>query len=330
MLAIKLKDKNIDLPNLDSVIRKYVPSGFNIHDSAIADSHAADIIAPVDVDKAYKSLGTLGGGNHFIEVDIDKDGNYWLVIHTGSRHLGIEVCDYYQNLAYENLKLKEHNGKTLNELTKELVRTYTNAGRQKEISNALAKLRADYKETHISIPFELAYLEGQAMDNYLHDMKLTQEHARINRETIASQIIKHAKLTPIESFDTIHNYIDTDNMILRKGSISAQAGERVIIPLNMRDGSLICTGKGNPDWNYSAPHGAGRILSRSKAKDTVSMDAYRESMEGIYTTSVSTGTIDESPFAYKPAEEIIENIKDTVEIIDVIKPIYNFKASENI
>ena len=323
MLAIKLKDKNIDLPNLDSVIRKYVPSGFNIHDSAIADSHAADIIAPVDVDKAYKSLGTLGGGNHFIEVDIDKDGNYWLVIHTGSRHLGIEVCDYYQNLAYENLKLKEHNGKTLNELTKELVRTYTNAGRQKEISNALAKLRADYKETHISIPFELAYLEGQAMDNYLHDMKLTQEHARINRETIASQIIKHAKLTPIESFDTIHNYIDTYNMI------SAQAGERVIIPLNMRDGSLICTGKGNPDWNYSAPHGAGRILSRSKAKDTVSMDAYRESMKGIYTTSVSTGTIDESPFAYKPAEEIIENIKDTVEIIDVIKPIYNFKASEN-
>lgn len=293
------------------------------------DTHAADIIAPVDVDKAYKSLGTLGRGNHFIEVDIDKDGNYWLVIHTGSRHLGIEVCDYYQNLAYENLKLKEHNGKTLNELTKELVRTYTNAGRQKEISNALAKLRADYKETHISIPFELAYLEGQAMDNYLHDMKLTQEHARINRETIASQIIKHAKLTPIESFDTIHNYIDTDNMILRKGSISAQAGERVIIPLNMRDGSLICTGKGNPDWNYSAPHGAGRILSRSKAKDTVSMDAYRESMKGIYTTSVSTGTIDESPFAYKPAEEIIENIKDTVEIIDVIKPIYNFKASEN-
>lgn len=265
MLAIKLKDKNIDLPNLDSVIRKYVTSGFNIHDLAIADSHAADIIAPVDV---------------------DKDGNYWLVIHTGSRHLGIEVCNYYQNLAYENLKLK--------------------------------------------IPFELAYLEGQAMDNYLHDMKLTQEHARINRETIASQIIKHAKLTPIESFDTIHNYIDTDNMILRKGSISAQAGERVIIPLNMRDGSLICTGKGNPDWNYSAPHGAGRILSRSKAKDTVSMDAYRESMEGIYTTSVSTGTIDESPFAYKPAEEIIENIKDTVEIIDVIKPIYNFKASENI
>lgn len=329
MLAIKLKDKNIDLPNLDSVIRRYIPSGFNIHDSAIADSHAADIIAQVDVDKAYKSLGTLGGGNHFIEVDIDKDGNYWLVIHTGSRHLGIEVCDYYQNLAYENLKLKEHNGKTLNELTKELVRTYTNAGRQKEISNALAKLRADYKETHISIPFELAYLEGQTMDNYLHDMKLTQEHARINRETIALQIIKHAKLTPIESFDTIHNYIDTDNMILRKGSISAQAGERVIIPLNMRDGSLVCTGKGNPDWNYSAPHGAGRILSRSKAKDTVSMDAYRESMKGIYTTSVNTGTIDESPFVYKPAEEIIENIKDTVEIIDAIKPIYNFKASEN-
>lgn len=190
------------------------------------------------------------------------------------------------------------------------------------------KLVSDYKATHVTVPFELAYLEGQAMQDYLHDMKLAQEHAKINRETIAKQILKYAKLTEVESFDTIHNYIDVDNMILRKGSISAQAGEKVIIPMNMRDGSLICVGKGNEDWNYSAPHGAGRILSRSKAKDTISMTEYQESMKGIYTTSVNMGTIDESPMIYKPMEEIIENIKDTVEIIDVIKPVYNFKAGE--
>lgn len=326
MRAIKLAEKHLDLPNLDSVIRKYVPAGFEIHEKAIATSGVADILAPINVDKAFKSLGTLGGGNHFIEVDKDKNGDYWLVIHTGSRHLGIEVCAYYQNLAYENLKLKQHDGKTIHELSRELVDEYTKAGRKKEISKALTKLRSDYKATHVTIPFELAYLEGQAMQDYLHDMKLAQEHAKINRETIAKQILKYAKLTEVESFDTIHNYIDVDNMILRKGSISAQDGEKVIIPMNMRDGSLICTGNGNEDWNYSAPHGAGRILSRSKAKDTISMADYQESMKGIYTTSVNRGTIDESPMAYKPIEEIMENIKDTVEIIDVIKPVYNFKA----
>lgn len=326
MRAVKLAEKHLDLPNLDSVIRKYVPAGFEIHEKAIATSGVADILAPINVDKASKSLGTLGGGNHFIEVDKDKNGDYWLVIHTGSRHLGIEVCAYYQNLAYENLKLKQHEGKTIQELSRELVDEYTKAGRKKEISKALTKLRSDYKSTHVTVPFELAYLEGQAMHDYLHDMRLAQEHAKINRETIAKQILKYAKLTEVESFDTIHNYIDIDNMILRKGSISAQGGEKVIIPMNMRDGSLICIGKGNEDWNYSAPHGAGRILSRSKAKDTISMADYQESMKGIYTTSVNRGTIDESPMAYKPIEEIIENIKDTVEIVDVIKPVYNFKA----
>ena len=328
MRAVKLADKSIDLPNLDSVIHKYIPAGFDIHKEAIASSGVSDIKAPIDVEKAYKSLGTLGGGNHFIEVDKDKNGDYWLVIHTGSRHLGIEVCNYYQNLAYENLKLKEHNGKTIQELTKELVEAYTKAGRKKEISKALTKLRNDYKETHVAIPFELAYLEGQAMQDYLHDMKLAQEHAKINRETIAKQILKYAKLTEVESFDTIHNYIDIDNMILRKGSISAQAGEKMIIPMNMRDGSLICIGKGNKDWNYSAPHGAGRILSRSKAKDCVSMQEYKDSMRGIYSTCISRSTIDESPMVYKPIDEIMENIKDTVDIVDVIKPIYNFKAGE--
>lgn len=326
MRAVKLAEKHLDLTNLDSVINKYVPAGFDIHDKAIATSNVDDILAPIDVDRAFKSLGTLGGGNHFIEVDADKNGDYWLVIHTGSRHLGIEICDYYQNLAYENLKLKEHNGKTIQELSRELVDEYTKAGRKKEISKALTKLRNDYKETHITIPFELAYLEGEAMKNYLHDMKLAQEHAKINRETIAKQILKYAKLTEIESFDTIHNYIDTDNMILRKGSISAQAGERVIIPMNMRDGSLICIGKGNEDWNCSAPHGAGRLMSRAKTKESISMSEFKESMKDVYSTSVCVSTIDEAPQAYKPMEEIMENIKDTVDIIDVIKPIYNFKA----
>lgn len=326
MRAVKLAEKHLDLTNLDSVINKYVPAGFDIHDKAIATSNVDDILAPIDVDKAFKSLGTLGGGNHFIEVDADKNGDYWLVIHTGSRHLGIEVCDYYQNLAYENLKLKEHNGKTIQELSRELVDEYTKAGRKKEISKALTKLRNDYKETHITIPFELAYLEGEAMKNYLHDMKLAQEHAKINRETIAKQILKYAKLTEIESFDTIHNYIDTDNMILRKGSISAQAGERVIIPMNMRDGSLICIGKGNEDWNCSAPHGAGRLMSRAKTKESISMSEFKESMKDVYSTSVCVSTIDEAPQAYKPMEEIMENIKDTVDIVDIIKPIYNFKA----
>lgn len=329
ILSIKLKDKNIDLPNLDRVIHEYVPAGFNIHDSAIAESHAGDILAPIDVGKAFRSLGTLGGGNHFIELDIDSRGDYWLVIHSGSRHLGIEVCEYYQNLAYENLKVKAHEGKTMRDLTKELVKEYVEAGRQKEISHALEKMRSDYSKTNVSIPFDLAYLEGQSMKDYLHDMKIAQGHARINRRTIAEQIIEHACLTPVDSFDTVHNYIDTDNMILRKGSISAQKGERVIIPLNMRDGSLICVGKGNPDWNYSAPHGAGRVMSRSKARDVFSMDEYREVMKGIYSTSVNPGTIDENPFVYKPAGEIIDNIQDTVEIVDIIRPVYNFKASEN-
>lgn len=328
MRAVKLAEKHLDLPNLDSVIHKYVPAGFSIHETAIASSRVADILAPVNIDKALKSLGTLGGGNHFLEVDVDKNGDYWLVIHTGSRHLGIEVCNYYQNLAYENLKLKEHNGKTIQELSRDLVDEYTKAGRQKEISKALTKLRSDYKATHVTIPFELAYLEGQAMQDYLHDMKFAQEHAKINRETIAKQILKYAKLTEVESFDTIHNYIDVDNMILRKGSISAQAGEKMIIPMNMRDGSLICIGKGNKDWNYSAPHGAGRILSRSKAKDCVSMQEYKDSMRGIYSTCISRSTIDESPMVYKPIDEIMENIKDTVDIVDIIKPIYNFKAGE--
>jgi RNA-splicing ligase RtcB len=327
MLSIKLKQKRLNLPELDSIIRKYVPSGFDIHDTAIATSNIDQIKCPINKERAYKSLGTLGGGNHFIEVDRDSNDDLYLVIHTGSRHLGIEICDYYQNLAFERISEKLRGGK-LSDLNKKLVAEYTAAGRTKEISKALTELKKKYKEQGIDVPQALAYLEDSDFEDYIHDMKLAQEHASINRATIADQIIKHARLYEVERFETIHNYIDCDNMILRKGSVSAQAGEKLIIPMNMRDGSLICIGKGNPDWNYSAPHGAGRLMSRSKAKESISMSEYKSSMEGIYTTCVNTATIDESPMAYKPMDEIKQNIQDTVEIIDTIKPIYNFKAGE--
>lgn len=332
MTAVKLKEKRIDLPKLDSVIRKYVPSGFEVHEEPICnDSPIGDLRCAkyVNLDRAMKSLGSLGGGNHFIEVDKDKEDNLWLVVHTGSRHLGIEVCDYYQNLGYTKLKERVVGG-TLKEKSEELIKRLKSEGREKEISKALSKLREEYHSTHIDVPQALAYVEGKDFEDYLHDMNLVQQHAVANRMTIVRQIIKNMKLHVEDEFTTIHNYIDVEHMILRKGSVSAQKGERLLIPMNMRDGSLICIGKGNKDWNYSAPHGAGRLMSRSQAKESVSMREFKDSMKGIYTTSVNKGTIDESPMAYKPMQEIIDNIGDTVEILDVIKPIYNFKASEQI
>ena len=317
MLAIKLEEKSIDLKLLDECIRQYVPSGFNIHERAIAKSNIDKVFAPIDKDKAYKSLGTLGGGNHFIEVNKDEDNNLWLVIHTGSRHLGIEVCKFYQDLAWKKIK---NNG--IEDKIKETVARLKAEGKQHEIENTIKIIRMQAGP----IPKDLCYVEGDDFLNYINDMTYVQEHAKINRETIAFQILHHMDLHEVERFDTIHNYIDTDNMILRKGSISAQAEEKVLIPMNMRDGSLICIGKGNPDWNYSAPHGAGRIMSRGQAKEQISLTEFEESMKDIYTTCVNQATIDESPMVYKPMLEIIENIQDTVEIVDIIKPIYNFKA----
>lgn len=328
--VVKLKEKRIDLPKLDSVIRKYVPSGFNIHDNPVCETSPIDNLRCakyVDLDKAMKSLGTLGGGNHFIEVDKDLDGNLYLVVHTGSRHLGIEVCNYYQNLGYERLKQRASGG-SLSDLSKKLISKLKSEGRDKEISKELLKLKIEYKNTHIEVPQALAYVEGSDFEDYIHDMKLAQDHADLNRRTIIKQIIKNMKLHVIDEFSTIHNYIDCDKMILRKGAVSAKLGKKLIIPMNMRDGALICVGKGNSDWNYSAPHGAGRLMSRSRAKDSISMSEYQSSMQGIYTTSVSRDTIDESPMVYKPMQEIRSNIQDTVEVLDIIKPIYNFKASK--
>lgn len=318
MYAIKLKEKRIDLPKLDSTIRKYIPFGFNIYITKAQYFDIYNIKAPINIDNALRSIGTLGGGNHFIEIDRDSDNHLWLVIHTGSRHAGLEVCNYYQNLAYKNLKDNK-------ELRNELIEKLKSEGREKEISSALKEFS---KENPTDIPKMLAYCEGDLFNDYIHDMRIMQDYADTNRRTIAKIIMKKMKLHPIHEIMTRHNYIDIDNMILRKGSISAQKDEEVIIPMNMRDGSLICKGKGNPDWNYSAPHGAGRLMSRTEAKESISMNDYKKSMNGIYSSCISKGTIDESAFAYKPMQSIIDNIKDTVEIIDIIKPIYNFKAED--
>lgn len=318
MYALKLEEKGIDMKLLDEVINTEVPSGFSVHDRAIVKfDKLKDIRCDINIDNANRSIGSLGGGNHFIEIDKDKDGALWLVIHCGSRHLGIEVCDYYQKAGYKTIK---HND--IDTKIKETIADLKAKGLQKDIENTVKILKMQAP----NIPEHLAYVEGQLFENYIHDMRITQEYAKLNRRTIADIIVHDMDLHPVDSFDTIHNYIDCDNMILRKGSISAQKGEQVIIPMNMRDGSLICIGKGNPDWNFSAPHGAGRIMSRSQAKANVDFDAFKKSMKGIYSTSVVQSTVDESPMVYKPIDEIMGNIIDTVDIIDVIKPVYNFKA----
>ena len=322
MYALKLEETEIDYAKLDKVIRQYVPSGFNIHERSINcdfEPYLKEIIASINIDRAMKSIGTLGGGNHFIEVDRGNDGHLWLVIHTGSRHLGTEVCKHYQDLAYNTIRnngIKEKIDATIAKLKAE--------GKQHEIENTIKIIKMQAGP----VPKDLCYVEDENFDHYIHDMKITQKFAVTNRKTIAGTIIKYMDLHVIRDFQTIHNYIDTDNMILRKGSVSAELNEELIIPMNMRDGSLICIGKGNPDWNYSAPHGAGRIMSRGKAKETISLTEFEKSMKGIYTTSVTQSTIDESPMVYKPMQEIIDNIGDTVDIIDIIKPVYNFKASD--
>lgn len=317
MYALKISETEIDLEKLDSIISNYVPCGFQIRDEAIVTSNIARIKAPIDRSNAYRSLGTLGGGNHFIEVDRDSSGNLWLVIHTGSRHLGLEVCKHYQNLGSKKLSA----GDTPRQIAATIAKLKA-AGQQGKIENTIQAM----KRTTASIPKDLCYVEGEDFSNYIHDMELTQEYAAINRETIARVIVGHMDLEVVDAFQTIHNYIDKHNMILRKGAVSAQSGERLIIPMNMRDGSLICVGKGNPDWNYSAPHGAGRLVSRSQARSVVSLDEFTTTMQGIYSSSVVASTLDEAPQVYKPMEEIVKNVEDTVDIVEVIKPIYNFKA----
>lgn len=314
------KNPDLNFKKLDSVIREKVPSGFSIHSSPIEKYDELDNLfcgKQVDLSRAIASIGSLGGGNHFIEVDSsEKTGDHYLVIHSGSRNLGVQVCKYYQDLAYK--KLNE-----VGSIRNEIVKRLKAQGRKEDIQKELKKIQKP------SCDKELAHLGGSDFDNYIHDMKIVQNYAMLNRGTIAKIIIAgmgwHTVGLP---FHTIHNYIDADAMILRKGAVRALRDEKLIIPMNMRDGSLICIGKGNPDWNYSAPHGAGRLMSRSKAKENLSMVDFEKSMSGIFTTSVNIGTIDESPMAYKPMDEIIRCIEPTVDIIDIIKPEYNFKAGE--
>lgn len=315
----------VDFDRLDETIRKFIPSGCSIRSTALSKATEGEIsklhcVSAIDIERACKSIGTLGGGNHFIELDTDSKGKVYIVIHSGSRHLGVEIAKYYQNKAIEC----KNNNSGLKNRRLEIISQLKLEGRQCEIEAKLAELNA---MSTPNVPDSLAYCSGELFDKYIHDMKIAQKFAADNRKAMSYVILDKMGWVENSRFTTIHNYIDTDNMILRKGAVSAQLNEKLIIPMNMRDGSLICIGKGNADWNYSAPHGAGRLMSRSKAKEVIELDEFRQSMDGIYTTSVCNGTIDESPMAYKSMESIIENIGDTVDIVDIIKPIYNFKAS---
>ena len=338
MLATKLKEQRIDLPKFDSVSQAEVPAGMRMRKTphTMASEMSADELAcygksgcKVSGDVFRLSLGTLGGGNHFWELDKDEESNIWLVVHTGSRRSGKDVAEYYQKQAYEARNIAGSKYRELLQQKREAYIEQVKAeGRQKELGKLLKKWNAAQPKAQITVPYEVAWCEGQDFDDYIHDMKIMQEYARLNRRIITEVILKKCKLHAVEQFETVHNYIDTGRMILRKGSVSAQAGERLLIPINMRDGALICVGKGNPDWNESAPHGAGRLMSRSEARNSISMKEYRESMSGIYTTSVSKATLDESPMAYKPIDEIMANIEPTAEIVSHIRPIYNFKAGD--
>lgn len=321
MLAVNIGKVEIDYAKLDRVIRANVPSGMNIRNEPIEDFDFRGIRCPnADLNRAKLSLGTLGGGNHFIEIDKDSCGYLWLVIHSGSRHLGLEVANYYQNLAVKQM------GALPPDYIKSVVEELKKQGRQNEIEETVSKIKAEKREAVKNK--DLSYLEGVALDAYLYDMGIVQDFAKANREAIAKQIMGAMGFSPLRQFHTIHNYIDLQNKILRKGAVSAQSGEELVIPMNMRDGVFLCYGLGNSDWNYSAPHGAGRIMSRKKARETISAEEYQLSMEGIFTTSVGYGTIDEAPMAYKNAEEIRKLIQPTCGVIDLMKPQYNFKASE--
>lgn len=326
MYTVKLAEREIDFARVDEACH-YIPSGMNVWEGRIERFDLTGLRcyrSLRDSRRLERSLGTLGGGNHFIEIDRASDGTYYLVIHSGSRNLGKQAAELYQQLAVDL-----HAGKEDYYVRRlELIRTYKEAGRREEIQAALKELKASYQAKVSEVPGDICWLYGSFLDDYLHDVEICQAFARRSREKMAEILLERTGMTAVDAFHTIHNYIDTEERILRKGAIAAHSGERVLIPINMRDGSVIAVGRGNPEWNFSAPHGAGRIMSRTKAKETLDMAAYREAMEGIYTTSVNEQTIDEAPMAYKSLDDIIDVIRDTVDVIDVMKPVYNFKASE--
>lgn len=322
METIRIKEKHLELQKLDKLIYEKIPSGFNVREKTHRYFDEIDLedlycYKRIDPRRAEKSLGSLGGGNHFIEADQDDEGNIYIVVHSGSRHLGLEVADHYQREGYRAL-----NGSAEKDVNA-LIADLRSQGREREIQKSITVLK-NTKRTNI--PKQLAYVSGELFKQYIHDMKIIQRYAELNRQAMIDEIVKGMKIHVEEQFTTIHNYIDTDAMILRKGAVSARKGEKLLIPINMRDGSLICIGKGNDDWNQSAPHGAGRLMSRSAAKESFTVSEFKDQMNGIYTTSVNKDTLDECPMAYKGMEDIVNNIGDTVDIVQVIKPIYNFKA----
>lgn len=322
MLVYDLGKIEINYENLDKIIREHIPSGFNVHEEPVYVFDLSGLrltIPSTFISRIKCSLGTLGGGNHFVEIDETENGNKYLVIHSGSRNLGVQIANYYQELAKSKMtQAIDHRAELIARLKAE--------GRAKDIQKELEAYKVKLNAEKKKLNTELAALYGDDMEDYLHDMRIAQTWASASRRIMADTICRYAGFTPVDMFETIHNYIADDGTI-RKGSISAQQGEKLLIPLNMRDGCIIGIGKGNADWNYSAPHGAGRIMSRTQAKASISLDSFRETMEGIFTTSVSEDTIDESPFAYKDSEEILDLVRETIDIVDVVHPVYNFKAS---
>ncbi len=321
------ESNDFDPARLDEIIHAEIPSGMNVRDSEHEFTNKIDLhsIRCPAINKKYalKSLGTLGGGNHFIEANRDDQNNLYIVIHSGSRHLGKEIAEYYQEEAWHQL-----NGSRRVDINA-VVAKLKEEGRTKEIEETVKKIK---EQTITNIPKGLAYLSGELFDDYINDMKITQHFAFINRKAMMHTILNGLNIINegrFEQFTTIHNYIDTESMILRKGAVSAKKGEKLIVPINMRDGSLICEGLGNPDWNYSSPHGAGRIMSRKKAFVTLKLEEYQKEMEGVYSTSVNEHTIDESPMAYKSIDSITANIEASAKILSIIKPVYNFKAAED-
>lgn len=326
MYTVRINEKDIDFEKVDAAAH-YIPSGMNVWEGRLERFDLTDLHcyrSLRDAKRLERSLGTLGGGNHFIEIEKASDGTFYLVIHSGSRNLGKQVAELYQNLAVDlHMGKEEYFNKR-----DEIIRTYKEQGRRAEIQKALKELDHEFHAKALTVPPDLCWLYGSFLDDYLHDVEICQRFAKRSREKMAEILLERSGLTGTDGFHTIHNYIDTDEMILRKGAIAAHEGERVLIPINMRDGSVLAAGRGNLEWNYSAPHGAGRLMSRTEAKKALNMEEYKASMVGVYTTSVSESTIDEAPMAYKSLEDIIDVIRDTVDIIDIMKPVYNFKAGD--
>lgn len=329
VITVELGDREIDLSKLDDIVNKKIPSGSSVHGGRKVKFDKLEDLKIFrelkDTRRLERSIGTLGGGNHFVEVGKDSKDNKYLMIHSGSRNLGTQVARFYQNLAIDLCSGKEEYFIRKDEI----IEKFKEKGKKKQIKKALKELKAEYADLKPDYPKDLCYLTGDYREQYLHDMKICQEYASLNRQTMAEIILNHLfqkKLEDFLWFETVHNYIDFRDNIIRKGAIASYEDEKLLIPINMRDGSIIGRGKGNPDWNYSAPHGAGRILSRTEAKEKLSLEDFKSSMEGIYSTSVSKKTLDESPDAYKSIESILDSLDETVDVIDVIKPIYNYKA----